>query len=72
MAARIVANRIRQNLASRPIGLGPKDELRHVTFSAGVAACDANNDFTEDVIARADAALYRAKRAGRNRVEVSP
>jgi two-component system cell cycle response regulator len=70
MAARIVANRLRANLAAQPISLGPKDELRHVTFSAGVAAADERNAFlADDVVSRADAALYRAKRAGRNRVE---
>ena len=70
MAARVVANRLRTNLANRPITLGPTDELRHITFSAGVAAADERNSYnTEDIVSRADAALYRAKRAGRNRVE---
>jgi diguanylate cyclase (GGDEF)-like protein len=70
MAARVVANRLRANLAARPISLGPADELRHITFSAGVAAADERNSYnTDDIVSRADAALYRAKRAGRNRVE---
>ncbi len=70
MAARVVANRLRANLAARPIALGPKSEPRHVTFSAGVAAADERNAYNADgVVARADAALYRAKKAGRNRVE---
>ena len=70
MAARIVANRLRQNLAAKPIPLGPKDEMRHITFSAGVAAADERNAYmADDIVSRADAALYRAKRAGRNRVE---
>ena len=70
MAARVVANRLRADLAAKPIALGPKDELRHITFSAGVAAADERNHYAvENVVARADAALYRAKRAGRNRVE---
>lgn len=70
MAARVVANRLRQNLAAKPIGLGPKNEPRHITFSAGVAAADERNAYNADgVISRADAALYRAKKAGRNRVE---
>lgn len=68
-AARIVADRLRQNLAARPIALGAKNKLCNVTCSAGVAAADHQNDFAEDVVARADAALYRAKRSGRNRVE---
>jgi two-component system cell cycle response regulator len=70
-AARVVANRLRSSLAQKPITMGPKNEPRHVTFSAGVAAADERNQFAaEDIVARADAALYRAKRAGRNRVEV--
>jgi two-component system cell cycle response regulator len=71
MAARVVANRLRGSLANKPIPLGDKNEPRHVTFSGGVAAADERNAFrTEDIVARADAALYRAKRGGRNRVEL--
>lgn len=70
-AARAVANRLRAALAQTPIDLGPKNEPRHVTFSAGVAAADERNHFhADDIVARADAALYRAKRGGRNRVEI--
>lgn len=69
-AARSVANRLRANLAAKPIELGPKNEPRHITFSAGVAAADERNAYNADeIISRADQALYRAKRAGRNRVE---
>ncbi|HWI10499.1 MAG TPA: GGDEF domain-containing protein [Burkholderiaceae bacterium] len=38
-----------------------------VTFSAGVAECAGERDL-EAAIARADAAMYEAKRAGRDRV----
>jgi len=38
-----------------------------VTFSAGVSECAGERDL-EAAIARADAAMYEAKRAGRNRV----
>ncbi|MET4273808.1 MULTISPECIES: GGDEF domain-containing protein [unclassified Bradyrhizobium] len=40
-----------------------------VTFSAGIAQVRPN-DAPEDILARADAALYKAKDAGRNRVMV--
>jgi diguanylate cyclase (GGDEF)-like protein len=40
------------------------------TFSAGVAVTDGSED-REQIIARVDAALYEAKRGGRNRVVAS-
>jgi two-component system, cell cycle response regulator len=70
-AARVVANRLRAALLDRGLALGDSDEPRHVTFSAGVAAADDRNDYdAKDILARADQALYRAKRGGRNRVEM--
>jgi diguanylate cyclase len=42
-----------------------------VTFSAGVALRGENED-AEDVIGRADKAMYLAKKAGKNRVEAAP
>lgn len=70
-AARVVANRLRTSLADKRIALGAKKEPKQVTFSAGVAAADDRNDYdAHDIVSRADQALYRAKRAGRNRVEM--
>ena len=40
------------------------------TFSAGVASWDGN-ETSEDLIARADQALYQAKEAGRDRILVA-
>lgn len=71
LAARVVANRLRATVAGKGITLGTKDELRHVTLSGGVAAADERNGYdAENIVDRADKALYRAKRAGRNRVEM--
>lgn len=70
LAARAVANRLRAALVSKPIPIGPRGDGRVVTFSAGVAAADERNAYdAEDILSRADVALYRAKRMGRNRVE---
>ncbi len=45
------------------------DNQHHViTFSAGVAEWQGEGERLEELIARADEALYRAKRAGKNRV----
>lgn len=44
----------------------------HVTVSAGLAGADHGTLFKdEELLRRADEALYRAKNAGRNRVEIS-
>lgn len=68
--ARTVAERIRREIAATPI-FG-EHGLAKVTTSAGVAdlAMLPSRDATMLVHA-ADVALYRAKRAGRNRIEVA-
>jgi len=42
-----------------------------VTLSVGVARVEPGDARVADVVARADAALYQAKQAGRNRVVLS-
>ncbi len=70
-AARLVANRVRESLEWAAIPLGPKDDAGHLTLSAGISSADDRNNFDlENLIDRADKALYRAKRAGRNRIEL--
>jgi diguanylate cyclase (GGDEF)-like protein len=63
--------RLHERLRRSPIELGDPARPRVVTFSAGVASATEKNAFhTDDMVARADAALYRAKRAGRDRTEI--
>lgn len=66
--ARQFAERLRQAIAACRIGL-PAAELS-LTATIGVAARATGEDLTfDELLARADAALYRGKAAGRNRVE---
>jgi diguanylate cyclase (GGDEF)-like protein len=58
-------DRTRRGLADQPIAL---IEGHPVTFSGGVASTRLGERSIEAAIARADTALYAAKRAGRNRV----
>jgi diguanylate cyclase (GGDEF)-like protein len=64
-----VANRLKKQLVQRPHGF--KDgSARAVTFSAGIAAAQEIEGFSgEELVSRADAALYRAKNAGRDHAE---
>ncbi len=58
-----LANKIRTRIEQADLG-----EIGHITASFGVTAFAAGDD-SEAMVARADAALYAAKRLGRNRVE---
>ena len=66
---RLIAERLRKKLAAEEIDIG--EQTVKVTVSLGVAGFQgkAAPSFS-DLLKMADAALYRAKRAGRNRVEI--
>ena len=66
--AKIVCERIRSFVANEPIAT-PAGTI-NVTISIGLAAFDAGNAGLAQIVAAADAALYRAKNNGRNRVEI--
>lgn len=67
-AAAMVAERVRRALAAVSFEMRDGTDLPPVTISAGVAA-HAVGESAADLVKRADAALYRAKDTGRNRVE---
>ena len=62
------ADRLREAVASTPFA--PGGEPRRITVSIGVAALAPGRDSRTALMAAADAALYRAKSEGRNRVRV--
>jgi diguanylate cyclase (GGDEF)-like protein len=71
--ARNVAERLRTHIASMEIPADGDPDcplLVRITISVGVAALDSGSRELTDLIAAADAALYYAKEAGRNRTHV--
>jgi len=64
------AERMRLAVAAAPIALQSGSVSFVVTVSAGAAVFRRDLDDAESLVKRADRALYRAKEAGRNRVEV--
>jgi diguanylate cyclase (GGDEF)-like protein len=66
--ALIVAERIREAVAGLKLPHRGSDAAGHVTVSIGVASVHVSNSgVPASLVARADAALYRAKHQGRNR-----
>lgn len=66
--AGLALERLRRTLTQHPAHL-PDGRTQPVTASFGAAEFDGEIEWAQ-VIARADAALYRAKEGGRNRVEL--
>lgn len=66
--AATVAEKLRRHIANFPFAGVP----RPVTISCGVADYPLHGTSRDEVMAAADAALFRAKRTGRNRVVTAP
>jgi len=63
-----IADELCERRASSPLMVEGRDVV--MTASVGVAVISEKDTSLADVIARADRALYRSKRAGRNRVDL--
>ncbi len=71
-AAMAVGNSLRKTIATKDvINRSTGDILGRITMSVGVAEC-IPGEALEDLIERADAALYTAKHNGRNQVAAAP
>jgi two-component system cell cycle response regulator len=66
--ATLVAERIRRRIAGEPFPIEKGARGIEVTISIGIAARMGPQDNASHMLKRADEALYRAKRDGRNRV----
>lgn len=65
------ANRFRETLAAHKIQIGG-DEYLQMTISGGLASLiPTANQGPRDLLKQADEALYKAKRSGRNRIELA-
>lgn len=69
-ASRAFAERLRERLAASPMSLG--DAALAFTVSIGITTMTPADHCIDQVLARADRALYRAKQAGRNCVAYLP
>ncbi|HRJ02200.1 MAG TPA: PleD family two-component system response regulator, partial [Hyphomonas sp.] len=67
--AMAAAERVRRAIAAEPFVVMSDTKSIKVTVSAGVSSLLGAHDTIADMMQRADAALYQAKSAGRNRVE---
>jgi PAS domain S-box-containing protein len=68
--AEALAERLRATISGSPISLTADGGPVRVAVSIGVASFPDMATEMDDLVARADAALYAAKRAGKDRVEV--
>src|SRR3954469_14123582 len=71
LSARDAANRMRELVAKREVAVSAIARTLRVTMSIGVAVYPHDGDTTTDLVARADAALYFAKKNGKNQVAMA-
>ena len=70
-SARDAANRLRELIERRVFSLPQVSRTLHITVSIGIAVYPRDGTTPADLISRADAALYFAKKNGKNQVAVA-
>jgi diguanylate cyclase (GGDEF)-like protein len=68
LGAMYVAERLRHAVEQAKFLVGSPSSVRRLTISIGVSVYDSDARFKRELIEASDAALYAAKREGRNRV----
>ncbi len=63
-----IADRMRSAMADAPFVIDDGKIVLNITMSVGIGSIESPMDKPEDIMKRADKALYQAKREGRNRV----
>jgi two-component system cell cycle response regulator len=63
-----IAERLRQSIETTPVKISRAPGALKITISIGIAKAEGEGDTAELLLHRADQALYRAKRTGRNKV----
>jgi two-component system cell cycle response regulator len=63
-----IAERLRKSIETTPVAISREPNTLNITISIGIAGSMGPADRAEDLLRRADQALYSAKKSGRNRV----
>src|SRR6201985_238742 len=63
-----IAERLRQSIETTPVRISRDPGALKITISIGIAKAEGEGDTADQLLHRADQALYRAKRTGRNKV----
>jgi two-component system cell cycle response regulator len=63
-----IAERLRQSIETTPVRISRDPGALKITISIGIAKAEGEGDTADALLHRADQALYRAKRTGRNKV----
>jgi two-component system cell cycle response regulator len=63
-----ISERLRHSIETTPVQISRAPHKLNLTISIGIAQAEGGGDTADALLYRADQALYKAKRAGRNRV----